>query len=123
MSNSSLDNFIAWLEARYQKIMAAEKEALRLLQSGDKKGYRGKMLEKAELLESMLKESSPLIMAIPQPERSKIEEKVAGFSQSAAMSIQLNSPFYMSALLYPDDHKAGEPDNLIKFITELKHIK
>lgn len=40
------------------------------------------------------------------------------FSQSAETALSLNSSWYMSALLYPEDYKDGSPNNLEKLIAE-----
>ena len=42
-----------------------------------------------------------------------------GFSESAEKSLQVNSPWFMSALLYPEDYREGEPNNLEKLIQSL----
>lgn len=42
------------------------------------------------------------------------------FSKSAEMSLSLNSSWYMSALLYPEDYKDGAPNNLEKLIAEIR---
>ena len=39
-------------------------------------------------------------------------ERLNGFSLNASNSLRIGSVFYMSALLYPDEHKPGAPNNL-----------
>lgn len=105
----------AWLRAQHDNIMKAEQDALALMKSGDIAGYNAKMHEKATLLanlasaaETQLENLNPVIQA-----------RLAQFSASAATALDLGSVFYMSALLYPDEHKPGEPDNFQKLIDSL----
>ena len=113
---TALAGVLDWLRARHAAIMATEQEALGLLADGDTKGYTEKMRAKAESVATMAKDAAPELLALPEPLRDKISRGLLRFSQSAAMGLQLGSVFYMSALLYPDDHKPGQPDNLALFI-------
>ena len=115
----ALGSVLDWLRARHAAIMATEEEALGLLADGDTQGYAEKMRAKAESVATMAKDAAPELLALPEPLRDKISRGLLRFSQSAAMGLQLGSVFYMSALLYPDDHKPGEPDNLALFIERL----
>ena len=110
------DEILQWLRKRHDSIMAHESNALVLLQKNDVDGYRAEMLEKAKLLESMSSDAKNVLTKVPGGLRFKLGMALEKFSASARMSIKLNSCFYMSALLYRDDHKHGEPDNLARFI-------
>ncbi|MBD5416690.1 MAG: hypothetical protein HDR50_03290 [Desulfovibrio sp.] len=110
---------IDWLKARHAAIMADEAEALGRLKAGDTKGYNEKMRAKAEAVAALAKDAAPVLAGLPEARREPILRGLMRFSQSAAMGLKLGSVFYMSALLYPDDHKPGEPDNLALFIEEL----
>lgn len=121
MANASLNDFIIWLKEKHEKIADLEKEALHLLHNkNDDAGYRQKMHEKAEIIAKLYTDAQPKIVNIPQ--KDIIEKTLKEFSNGGKMAINLNSIFYMSALLYPDDHKKGEPDNLEKFINKIKNI-
>lgn len=78
------------------------------------------MCEKAELLIALSDEAKPLLASLPGEARFNLALALERFSGSARNAIQLNSVFYMSALLYPDDHKKGEPDNLQLFIERVE---
>lgn len=109
--------FISWLKDRHAQAMGRENEALALLAKGDVDGYRSKMREKAEILSRLADDASAAGFA------ERLAGRLRQFSESAATALALNSVFYMSALLYPDDHKKGEPDNLQKFIVSLESEK
>lgn len=111
---------IAWLRARHGEIMATEREALALMDAGDIPGYTAKMHAKAESLAALAKDAAPQLAALPEPLGGRLAGALKRFSQSAAMALRLDSVFYMSALLYPDEHKPGEPDNLALFIGQLE---
>ena len=111
---------VAWLRERHATVMAAEKAALACLEHGDVAGHSEKMHEKARLLESMCEDARPVLAGLAGPLRAQIALGLDRFSGSAHMGLKLNSIFYMSALLYRDDHKPGEPDNLQLFIERLE---
>lgn len=117
---AALTAAIAWLRTRHEDIMATEREALALMEAGDIPGYTAKMRAKAESLAALAKDAAPRLAALPEPPRDRLAAALKRFSQSAAMALRLDSVFYMSALLYPDDHKPGEPDTLALFIDRLE---
>lgn len=119
-SQMTMDAVIAWLRERHRAVMAAEQAALACLDKGDTTGHSAKMHEKARLLESMCEDARPVLAGLPGPLRAQIALGLDRFSGSAHMGLKLKSLFYMSALLYRDDHKPGEPDNLQVFIERLE---
>lgn len=110
------NNFTDWLESRHSEIMGRERQALELMAKGDIAGYRAQMRAKAELLAGLADAAVKAGYA-----DSKALAQLRQFSASAATALDLGSVFYMSALLYPDEHKAGKPDNLQKLIATLKN--
>lgn len=122
MKNTN-NNFIEWLKGQHQEIMASEKLALDCLDAGDKAGYSDFMHEKARKLRDLHVQAKKHLAELPENERYKIEDRLSAFSSGAATSLALDSLFYMSALLYRDDHKEGEPDNLEILIAELNNGK
>ncbi len=106
---TALTAAIAWLRARHADIMTTEREALALMEAGDIPGYTAKMRAKAESLAALAKDAAPRLDALPEPLRDRL-----------AAALRLDSVFFMSALLYPDEHKPGEPDNLALFIDQVE---
>lgn len=95
--------------------------ALDLLHTnGDETGYRNAMHRKAELLAGLSRAARPLLDDLPLEQRPMIEHRIDMFSQSAQRSLDIGSVFYMSALLYNDDHQPGDPNTLEVWIADLK---
>lgn len=118
-ADTDLAPFLAWLRARHAAIMALEQEGLALLKAGDTEGYKVKMRAKAESVAALARDAAPELAGLPEGMRERITRGLMRFSQSAATGLSLGSVFYMWALLYPDEHKPGEPDNLALFIDDL----
>ena len=110
----------AWLRERSAAVKACEQQAKAALYGGDNEpAYRERMRQKALLLAAAAEDAAPLLNALSGPEKDMVQERLEDFSRNAATSLRLDSVFYMSALLYPDDHREGEPDNLEKLIAAL----
>lgn len=114
-----MEQFLPWLQEEHDAIMGCEAEALQALKSGDKAGYEEHMRAKAQLLAELGQKAEALLSQSSDPAADEVAETLNRFSGSAAMALRLGSVFFMSALLYKDDHKAGEPDNLQTLITSL----
>ena len=52
--------------------------------------------------------------------KQKATDKLRRFSRVASFSLDINSPFFWSALLWDEDAPKDQPDNLQLFINELK---
>ena len=110
----------AWLRERSAAVKACERQAkAALYDSNDEAAYRERMRQKAALLAAAAGDAAPLLNALSGPEKDMARERLAAFSHNAATALRLDSVFYMSALLYPDDHREGEPDNLEKLVAAL----
>ncbi len=110
-----------WLTERYGQIHAAEEAACAALAKGDTDEYVAKLTRKAELLADLVKDARPYLLEAPEAFRDPVLHKLKSFSLSAAYGLKLKSTFYMSALLYRDDHAPGEPDNFAVFLKELEN--
>ncbi len=117
-----LASLVLWLRNRHAEVMATEAQALARLDAGDTTGHNELMRRKAELLSSMAEDAKPLLEPLPGETRFNYALALESFSASARMSLRLNSVFYMSALLYPDDHKPGQPDNLTLCIDRMEKL-
>jgi hypothetical protein len=91
-----------------------------LLGKGDQTGYQELMREKAQLLASLAEDARSLVLALPEQRADEADTQLEAFSMSAGNALRIGSVFYMSALLYPDDHKTGEPNNLELFAAEVR---
>lgn len=116
-----MTDFLNFLRDRIRQVRDIENTAHDLLHNAaDEAGYRAAMQRKAELLAGLSGEAAPLLDAMSLERRPMIEHRLGMFSQSARRSLDIGSVFYMSALLYPDDHKPGEPNTLETWLTELE---
>ena len=117
---ASLARVIQWLRERHDRIMAVEAEALRMLEAGDTPGHNAKMREKAEMLAALCTDAKPLLAELPGELRFKLTLALEHFSGNARKALGFKSVFYMAALLYPDNPKKGEPDNLTLCIDRIE---
>lgn len=115
-----LADLIEWLRKRHTEVMTVEQAAIQALDHGDTPCHNQKMLEKAKMLASLFDDSKHLLEGLPGELRFNIALALEGFAGSARTALQLESVFYMSALLYPDTHKEGEADNLMLCIDKLE---
>ena len=118
---SAKSDFVDWLKARHGEIMACERQAYERLDSGDKAGYEAGMREKAAKLRDLHRLAlAEGLKKLPAAEADEVERRLSAFSSGGATALSLGSLFYLSALLYRDDHKEGEPDNLAVLISGLE---
>lgn len=113
-------NLAIWLRKRHSDIKSRETDAFACLyDEKDEISYRQLMMERAELIATLDVETKELVEALPESIRDDIAATVRRFAEGARNALRIDSVFYMSALLYPDEHKEGEPDNmdiLIRFL-------
>ncbi len=116
-----MNSFLNFLRNQIKQVNESERNALhRLHNVGDEAGYREGMRTKAELLANLSTAAIPFLDGLPAERRPMIEHRLDMFSQSARRSLDIGSVFYMSALLYPDDHKPGEPNTLETWLADLE---
>lgn len=113
------EELLQHLKNIHEQVINAEQIAIKALEKGDKGTYNLNMRNKAEILaeiDSLL----PLCPAMDNEFWTRIKKQLKSFSANAKMALNLDSIFYMSALLYPDDHVDGMPDNLLKLIMAIE---
>lgn len=87
-----------------------------LYEENDDDGYRDLMRRKATKLAGLVDEAESLTKLV----KAEVVERIERFSLSASQSLEVGSVFFMSALLYPDDYKEGEPNDLEIFAAEVR---
>lgn len=116
-----MTEFLNFLREQIRQVHEAEAIALHQLHNeGDETGYREGMRRRAELLAGLSANAAPFLDAVSLTRRPMIEHRLDMFSQSARRSLDIGSVFYMSALLYPDDHQPGQPNSLEVWLAELE---
>ncbi|MBQ7585754.1 MAG: hypothetical protein IJU40_05855 [Desulfovibrionaceae bacterium] len=113
-------NLICALKEKHHEIKKAEQTALDFLAQGDQASYKKFMEEKAKLIANLHDSLLNLLEKLPVNLKAQIEPLLQHFSKSAALGLKLGSLFYWSSLLYRDDHKVGEPDNLEVLIAKMQ---
>ncbi|WP_290923548.1 hypothetical protein [Halodesulfovibrio sp.] len=116
-----IEELISVLSEQAEQIKQLEDRASNLIQDPDQiQRYRSVLEEKAKLLAGLAQLTVPITKKMPPEEATPLQQMLSKFSQSAAASLRIGSPFYMSALLYPQDHQQGQPNDLEVFINDLK---
>lgn len=86
---------------------------------GDKDTHRFNMMEKCELLAELPEHAEPYLKG-DDPVSERLRAGLKDFARRANMALDLESIFFMQALLYPDDYQDGEPNDLERFIMKFE---
>ncbi|MDR2605457.1 MAG: hypothetical protein LBC55_08970 [Desulfovibrio sp.] len=98
-----------------------EREARSALYADKDTGrHRALMEQRAQTLIDLESKAADLLDALPDAERRKTRSALRAFADGARTALDLGSVFYMSALLYRDNHKEGEPDKLQALVDDLE---
>jgi hypothetical protein len=112
---------VSALQTVAESIRRIEAEALEALFYRDEpEAYRQKLEEKTTLLMELPKRVEPFLDGMDKDARGEILSRVSAFARGASQAWELSSIFYMSALLYPEDHREGEKNDLENFIDRLR---
>lgn len=114
------NEFVEWLNDRCADITELEAEGKRQRDAGDARAFCEVMRKKAALLAGIAKEGELHVEALPEKLKGNARSRLARFSASARNALALESVFYMSALLFPDDHHEGDPNDLELFREEIR---
>lgn len=122
-SSPALPSLLDWLRKRHTEIKKCEDKALAALYNDeDEVTYRDFMRQRSELIAALSTDAAVHVGDLPESLREEVTENLERFAHGARNALKLNSVFYMSALLYPDEHQKGEPDNLEYLISELAEM-
>jgi len=113
-------DFFLRLDESAREVRRIEEQALRDLGQHNIESYRDGMRSKAELLAGLPAAFAPLLRTLPEDAAQAVRDGLRSFAHSAGNALSLNSVFYMSALLYPEDYREGEPNDLEVFAEELR---
>ena len=120
MPEDALRKLIDFLEQASAEVKRIEAEADVIMKGGEQFAFQAKLEKKAELLAALARKGAPMTDQIGGELGRSIDDRLDQFSTSAATALRIGSVFFMTALLYPEDHKPGEPNDLETFIEELK---
>ena len=117
----NISNAVSALQGAAESIRRIEEEAREALYGKDDPGsYRQKLQEKTMLLMELPELVGPFCDGMAEDIRAEIETRLNSFARNATQAWELSSLFYMSALLYPEDYREGDPNDLESFIDRLR---
>lgn len=123
MNYNPYEMLAGWLENEAGEIRKIERKAhLALYNEKDEPLYRDLMKAKALKLADLAESVSPYISALDTKDREIVGERMERFSISASKALEIGSVFFMSALLYPEDYKDGEKNDLENFADRVKRL-
>ena len=117
----SISNTVSALQSTAETIRRIEDEAREaLFTRDDPETHRQKLQEKTMLLMELPDLIGPFCDGMAKDVRAEFETGLNSFAMRAEQAFELSSIFYMSALLYPDDYKEGDRNDLELFIDRLR---
>jgi len=109
------------LAAKAGMIRDLEAEAKRKLeQEQDREAYNRLLREKARTIHSLLYEVQDDLEGLPEEEQDEVEAALENMGVRASQALEVDSPFFMSMLLYPDDSTEGEENELEQLIARVR---
>jgi len=120
MPNQALLDLIDYLEKTSTDVNRLETEAEAVIEEEGQRAFQIKLEEKSEILAALGEKAWKLTEKVEGSLGDEIARKLEQFSMSASAALRIGSVFFMTALLYPENHKPGEPNDLEAFIKELK---
>jgi len=99
---------------RIRELEASAAKALH--ENGDAPGHRKLMTEKCLVLESLPEAVEEALAGDDAAGAAALLAGLEDFARRAGMALQLESIFFMGALLYPDDYADGDPNDLERFL-------
>lgn len=110
-----LKEYLLSISSQIQELETRKKQAI---ETENRQAYLDCVREKATILSTLHENASKQDMKAVKNAKD-ILSTLQGFSNSAKQALAVNSPWFMSELLYPDDYKENAPDNLDKLIEKL----
>lgn len=119
--NENISNAVSALQKAAEKIRRIEEQAREaLFVKDDPPTHRQKLQEKTMLLMELPELIGPFCEKLDKDARKEFEKGVNSFAMRAERAMELSSIFYMNGLLYPEDYKEGDPNDLELFIDRLR---
>ena len=117
----NISNAVHELQRAAERIRRIEAEAREALFSkDDPETHRLKLEEKTMLLIELPERMGSFYDGLDKGARRELEKELDSIAMRAERAMELSSIFFMNGLLYPEDYKEGDPNDLEKFIDRLK---
>jgi small-conductance mechanosensitive channel len=110
-----LKEYLMQTAAQIHALEAKKKQAIA---ADNKQQYLDCVREKAAILSNLYENAQKQDVSAVTNAKN-ILAALHGFSNSAKQALAVNSPWFMSELLYPEDYQENEPNNLDKLIENL----
>ncbi|THB67629.1 MAG: hypothetical protein D6E12_08150 [Desulfovibrio sp.] len=108
------------LKTEADRIRQLESQAkLALHENNDPKNHKLLMTKKCGVLMALPEQAQPLVTALEPWLAASVTEELSSMATRAAQAVELDSVFYMAALLYPEDYQEGAPNSLEEWIDSL----
>lgn len=120
MSNQALLDLIEFLEKTNAEVKRLEAEGDAKLQTEGQVAFQERLEKKAEILAALGEKAWKLTQKVEGELGDSIAQRLEQFSMSASTALRIGSVFFMTALLYPENHAPGEPNDLEVYIEELR---
>lgn len=112
--------FVEFLEEACATVRDMEAKAAACIDAGDTPGYVRIMREKATFLAGLAEAGEGVAAELHSDSALQLLQRLQRFSASAGQALRLDSTFYMSALLFPEDYKPGQANDLEMFTAEVR---
>lgn len=120
MANQALEELISYLEETAVTVRRLEEEGDAVIASEGQQAFQAKLEKKAQILAELGEKAQKLVDAVGGDLGDEVAGRLDQFSMSASTALRIGSVFFMTALLYPEDHQPGEPNDLERYVEELK---
>jgi hypothetical protein len=106
-----------------RRIRAIEAEASRALhEAGDTDAHRAGLTQKCLVLEALPEQAAELMTGAAADDAAAFVAGLEDFARRAGMALSLESIFFMGALLYPEDYRDGDPNDLERFLDRFEAV-
>ncbi|WP_285906340.1 hypothetical protein [Pseudodesulfovibrio pelocollis] len=120
MQKQAVEDLIAFLEERAARVRELERQGEAVLAAEGQRAFQAKAEAKAELLAALSADAWKYTERLDGDKGTEVARRLEQFSTSASTALRIGSVFFMTALLYPEDHKPGELNDLEALIAGLK---
>lgn len=119
-NTNNISDLISVLQEKAKIIREIEERAQNILKNDEPVQVHHKTIkQKAEVLSQLPEDAWPLIENLPRDIQSEVKIRLEEFAGNAEQALEVNSPFFMSMLLYPEDFQEGNNNDLEEFIQYL----
>jgi 16S rRNA C967 or C1407 C5-methylase (RsmB/RsmF family) len=106
------------LIAKAKTIRDLEAEAKKKLKEDQaQEEYNRLLRDKARTIHSLLYDLQDELEGLPEELQDQLESALENMGVRASQALEVDSPFFMAMLLYPDDYTEGEENELEQLIT------